>query len=435
MRFLDFFRMGLVNLSRRKARTILTALSMAIGVMCIVVLISVGLGYEEAYRENIEAMGSLTKIDVTANTDSSGGRTALLNDKAVEAFKNLAGVEAVTPVVQASGYLKAGSYIGSVKLYGIDLETAESFLITPVEGDMPDSGTHLRPELLFTDDTAASFADPDNDWEYALDSEGNPKVDMLHSTVKLTFDYSNLSGEYKEGADGRAVAAGNMYRLNITGLCSAQNYTYSSSAFLDRERLEEWIEANSDYVSKRSTENTGGAKTYDLVWVKAESGDDVQAIAQVIRNAGFSTYSLNDMLESVKKQSNQIQGMLAAIGAVSMLVSAICIANTMMMSINERRKEIGVLKVLGSELTDILLMFLFEALLVGIVGGIFGILSSFGLQKLIPVLFAEMDVRSVIPMWLALVGLGFSGIVALLSALAPAIGAMRVSPLEAIRAE
>ena len=48
MKFLDFFRMGLVNLSRRKARTILTALSMAIGVMCIVVLISVGLGYEAA---------------------------------------------------------------------------------------------------------------------------------------------------------------------------------------------------------------------------------------------------------------------------------------------------------------------------------------------------------------------------------------------------
>ena len=72
MKFLDFFRMGLVNLSRRKARTILTALSMAIGVMCIVVLISVGLGYEAAYRENIEAMGSLTKIDVTPPSDSTG---------------------------------------------------------------------------------------------------------------------------------------------------------------------------------------------------------------------------------------------------------------------------------------------------------------------------------------------------------------------------
>lgn len=435
MQFLDFFRMGLVNLSRRKARTILTALSMAIGVMCIVVLISVGLGYEQAYRENIEAMGSLTKIDVTAARDSSGGRLALLNDKAVEAFKSLAGVEAVTPVVQSSAWLQSGKYIGSIKLYGIDLGTADSFLISPVEGEAPGRGTHMRPELLISDDTAASFADPEKNWEFALDAEGNPKVDILHSTVKLTFDYSNLSGEYMEGPDGRAVSAGTMYRLNIAGLCSAQNYTYATSAFLDRQRLEEWMDANSDFVSQRPLEETGGVKTYDLVWVKAETGDDVQAIAKVIRDAGFSTYSLNDMLESVKKQSNQIQGMLAAIGAVSMLVSAICIANTMMMSINERRKEIGVLKVLGSEMTDILLMFLFEAVLVGVAGGIFGLGLSFGLRALIPVLFAEMDVRSVIPFWLVLVGLGFSGVVALLSALAPAIGAMRISPLEAIRAE
>ena len=155
MKFLDFFRMGLVNLSRRKARTILTALSMAIGVMCIVVLISVGLGYEAAYRENIEAMGSLTKIDVTPPSDSTGGRTALLNDKAVDAFKKLRGVEAVTPVVQATAWLQSGSYIGSAKLYGIDLSTAESFLIYPVEGEMPGAGTHLRPEIMFTDDMAA----------------------------------------------------------------------------------------------------------------------------------------------------------------------------------------------------------------------------------------------------------------------------------------
>lgn len=91
---------------------------------------------------------------------------------------------------------------------------------------MPGAGTHLRPEIMFTDDMAASFADPDKDWEFALNADGTPKVDLLHSTIKLTFDYANLSGEYQEGEDGRAVSAGNMYRLKISGLCSAQNYTY-----------------------------------------------------------------------------------------------------------------------------------------------------------------------------------------------------------------
>ena len=93
----DLFRYGCTNLFRRKTRTALTALSMAVGVMCIVVLISVGLGYEQAYRESIEALGSLTKIDVTPAT-SDYGRKALLNDKALEAFRGIDGVEAVTPV-------------------------------------------------------------------------------------------------------------------------------------------------------------------------------------------------------------------------------------------------------------------------------------------------------------------------------------------------
>ena len=105
----DLFRYGCTNLFRRKTRTALTALSMAVGVMCIVVLISVGLGYEQAYRESIEALGSLTKIDVTPATGDYG-RKALLNDKALEAFRGIDGVEAVTPVYQQSAYIVSGNY-------------------------------------------------------------------------------------------------------------------------------------------------------------------------------------------------------------------------------------------------------------------------------------------------------------------------------------
>ena len=76
-----------------------------------------------------------------------------------------------------------------------------------------------------------------------------------------------------------------------------------------------------------------------------------------------------------------------------------------------------------------------HAVVLSLAGGLFGMGLSFGMRELIPVLFSDMDVRSIIPVWLVVVGLGFSGIVALLSALAPAIGAMRISPLEAIRAE
>ena len=455
MRFQDFFRFGVINLSRRKARTVLTALSMAIGVMCIIVLISVGIGYEKSYEETIQSMGSLTKIDVTPSTDERGAQ-ALLNDKAVDAMKKLEGVDAVTPVVQATAYLKSGKYISMVKLYGLDLTTADQFLLTPEEGTMPGEGLRFKPEVMLTDDVAASFADPNQDWADAVDEDGNPYVDPMGGNIRLTFDYSALSNEQEAGDDGRAVQSGSLYRLNVTGLCSTLNYTFSTSGFLDRERLEEWIEANPSAAAQQqrsttsSTNSSSGSsaesdrekaaekakgKTYDTVWVKVHDVGKVQEIAQTIRDAGFSTYSLNDMLETVRTQSRQIQGMLGAIGLIAMIVSGIGIANTMMMSINERTREVGVLKVLGTDLKDIAMMFLTEALLVGILGGIGGLLLSFVMARLIPVLFQTMQVKSIIPLWLAAGGVLFAGVVALLSALTPALNAMRISPNEAIRAE
>lgn len=458
MRFQDFFRFGVINLSRRKARTVLTALSMAIGVMCIIVLISVGIGYEKSYEETIQSMGSLTKIDVTPSTDERGAQ-ALLNDKAVDAMKKLDGVDAVTPVVQATAYLKSGKYISMVKLYGLDLTTADQFLLTPEEGTMPGEGLRFKPEVMLTDDVAASFADPNQDWADAVDEDGNPYVDPMGGNIRLTFDYSALSNEQEAGDDGRAVQSGSLYRLNVTGLCSTLNYTFSTSGFLDRERLEEWIEANPAAAAQQqrsasssdsnSSGNSGSSvesdrekaaekakgKNYDTVWVKVQDVGKVQEIAQTIRDAGFSTYSLNDMLETVRTQSRQIQGMLGAIGLIAMIVSGIGIANTMMMSINERTREVGVLKVLGTDLKDIAMMFLTEALLVGILGGIGGLLLSFVMARLIPVLFQTMQVKSIIPLWLAAGGVLFAGVVALLSALAPALNAMRISPNEAIRAE
>lgn len=547
MRTSDLLRTGCVNLWRRKTRTVLTALSMTIGVMCIVVLISVGLGYGQSYQETVEAMGSLTKIDVSASQKMDDQqKTALLNDKAVASIKNLDGVEAVTPVEQMTGYLKSGSYIGMIKLYGIDLDTAESFQITPTEGKAPTEGLRLHPELMVSDDLAGSFGDPNNDWADAVDENGNPLVDVLSSPIKLTFDYDQLNGNQKGDSEGRATSSGTFYNLDIVGVCSSQNNTYSTSGFLDITRLQEWkkVQAqaaqsssassgSSDTNSNSSNTNTtsgtntnsstgtgtntnrttasgstgtstsgatasgstntgtqsntgtsgtqsntgsagsvqGGAgssgsstnkdteraavgsstsgsstsrgssvnpatsDTYDLVWVKAEKVGDVQRISNLIKQAGFETYSLNDMLETVKKQSRQIQGVLGAIGLVSLLVAGIGVANTMMMSINERTREIGILKVLGTEFSDIARLFLTEAFLLGLAGGVVGLILSLLMGQIIPRMFTDMDIRCVFTWWLVLGSVLFAGIVALIAAWIPARKAMNISPNEAIRSE
>ncbi len=440
MTVFDLLRYGCINLWRRKSRTMLTALSMTIGVMCIIVLVSIGLGYEANYMESIESLGSLTKIDVTAADSTLLEKTAVLNAKAVEALGNIEGVEAVTPVIQKSAYIKSGNYVNMVRIYGIDTSTAGSFGIIPERGEAPGDGTRLHPEVMFTDDVAATFANPADYWAAAVDTNGAALVDPLTADIKLTFDYSNLSGGQKVDSDGRALPNGNFYRLKVTGICSTLNNTYATAAFMNIDRLSELIDANADFLGAKQDEKQLAlerqyGQVYELVWVKVKNVEDVQRIAQLIRDSGLSAYSLNDMLETVKTQSRQIQGMLGAIGAVAMLVSAICVANTMMMSITERTKEIGILKVIGTSLGSISAIFLTEALIIGILGGIFGLGLSCLVQKLLPLIFSGWNVRSIMPTWLALAGVAFAGVVALLAAILPARRAMHISPNAAIRTE
>ena len=115
--------------------------------------------------------------------------------------------------------------------------------------------------------------------------------------------------------------------------------------------------------------------------------------------------------------------------------TAISCSNTMMMAINERRTEVGILKVLGSELRDIATMFLTEAAMIGLLGGLVGIGLSFALRAALNGMLSEMDVRSVMPVWLAGFALAFSVVIAVISALIPAMNAMRISPLCAMRDE
>ena len=397
----DLFRYGCTNLFRRKTRTALTALSMAVGVMCIVVLISVGLGYEQAYRESIEAMGSLTKIDVTPAT-SDYGRKAVLNDKALEAFRGIDGVEAVTPVYQQSAYIVSGNYVNMVRVYGIDMTTAESFMLMPERGTMAEDGTRMHPEVMFTDDVAAGLANKAKDWELAVDEDGNALIDLLEVPVRMTFDSSSLTG-------------------------------------MSFDRLQEMTQANANYMGAttqtKTAEEKANGPTYDLVWVKVKNVNDVQRIVKLIRDTGLNTYSLNDMLETVRTQSRQIQAMLGALGGIAVLISAICVANTMMMSITERTREIGVLKVLGTIRGDIFKMFLTEALIVGVIGGAAGLILSFIAKWLIPVIFASQELRCVLPWWLAVCGVVFAGAVAIAAAWMPARKATLISPNEAIRSE
>jgi ABC-type antimicrobial peptide transport system permease subunit len=162
---------------------------------------------------------------------------------------------------------------------------------------------------------------------------------------------------------------------------------------------------------------------------------------------GFQTNSLNDALETMQQQARMIQAILGGIGAISLLVAALGITNTMIMSIYERTKEIGVMKVIGASIADIKKLFLLEAALIGLIGGVFGLLLSlvisyllnhvrFSFFTVINEMFSGTDLTiSLITPWLCGMALIFAAFIGLVSGYFPARRAMRLSALAAIRAE
>ena len=178
---------------------------------------------------------------------------------------------------------------------------------------------------------------------------------------------------------------------------------------------------------------------YTYLYVNVDDMDHVVEVQKQIADMGYDVYSNAEWLESEQKTMGYVQAILGGIGAVSLLVAAIGIANTMMMSIYERTKEIGVMKVLGCDMRNIQTMFLMEAGFIGLIGGTIGLLISFILSFVINKLASAaneyMKGISYIPLGLVVLALGFAVLVGMLAGYFPSRRAMKLSPLAAIRNE
>jgi putative ABC transport system permease protein len=157
-------------------------------------------------------------------------------------------------------------------------------------------------------------------------------------------------------------------------------------------------------------------------------------------------------MEGVENQAFIVQAVLGGIGAITLLVATIGIANTMVMAIYERTREIGVMKVIGATGADVMMMFLMEAGLIGICGGVLGLACSVGASKAINYFGAEYMAQnmgyggfmgigvpgydiSVIPPYLMLFALVFSFCIGIIAGIYPARRASKLSPILAIRNE
>jgi len=430
MRFIDLLRTAFLNLWRRKLRAVLTVLGMVIGTCSIVVMVSLGIGMRQAMIDSYSQMGSLTNITVMnwKYTDMGDGKgnyeEVKLDKKAVEAIKQIPGVVAVMPQITTWGIVKSGRYITDVSIMAIDTAQAELFEIKLESGEFPSGrsagGTY---QIVFGNGVLQYFYDPKTG-KQALDRDGNSKI-TIDSRFQLTFDYNNV---YNYGDTGQEAEKGKFYKLVPTGVVSAESNEFSWYCLMDITALEKLAKENKSFMNIDT-------KNYSQVIVKCESTDAVKSVKAAIDEMGYGTNSLQDWIEQSEEQIKKTQYLLGAIGGVSLLVAAIGIMNTMMMSIYERTKEIGIIKVLGCRMGNIAGLFLTESAYIGLFGGALGIGLSYGISTVLNKLLVNSGLYSLIPIYLAVGAVAFSMLVALISGFYPAIRAMRLSPLAAIRNE
>ena len=234
-------------------------------------------------------------------------------------------------------------------------------------------------------------------------------------------------------------------RVKVAGIVKRDNkidYNTDYAAYIDLDYAKELMRQ-----SKMLSGTSGNQKfSYSEIDVFVGGMKEVSAVKKILQDKGFSCYSDDEGLEYTKKVMKVVQLVLGGIGAISMFVAAFGISNTMVMSVYERTKEIGIMKVLGCDLKDIKRMFLYEAGIIGLLGGAIGVLIScilsFIANLVARAVAANMNIGeeikvcvSSVPPWLAIIGILFSVLIGVVAGLSPAKRSVNVSALTAIHNE
>ena len=339
----DLLRLILSNLKRMKARVAMTAIGVIIGTAAVVVLMSLGAGLQKMATESLYGMGGLDELMV--RNDSYWGvapvekgesqqqqQTLTLDDAMLDQIRQMEGVLAVTPFldVMMMGPLKLDRQEGWGQIYGVDMENFARIVKL-------DQGT-LE---LYRGQVVIGATMPENfiPWELREQSETPPPPpELLGQTLQMT------QYQYSEGDmyPSESVVA----RLEVVGQLKHQGYIYDYSVFMP---LKEALRLNQRMNTGLPPESQQPArKGYMQALIKVEDPNLAPAIEQQIKELGFSVQSDRQQLESINRFFLIFQAILGGIGAVALLVAAFGIANTMVMAIYERTREIGLMKALGA---------------------------------------------------------------------------------------
>ena len=457
---LDLIKMSLGNLWRRKLRTLLTVLGVVIGTASIITTLSLGFGMKEQNKKLLAQMGPVDVIRVVSypiyDPETQTQKDAKpLDNSAVNELEAIENVQATIPTLEVDGVdLASKKYSNFAQIIGVD----------------PEKYALLNPEMQWgrfleaSDGEAAVFGGGLSRSWYDINARGG-RMNNMNDPDKKIVDLEkdpitmNIGASYDMDTEQRKYAK--THKIKVVGEFPEEDWETAYYVFIPMDfalKLKKEIKREND--KQKAEETYGGmgyrdrnsTSKYSSIIVKVDDIKNMRAVDEKIKALGYNAQSNLQATDALNKNVESTQKILGGIGAVSLLVAAIGIANTMVMSIYERIKEIGIMKVIGANVSDIKKMFLTEAAFIGLFGGAMGIGVSYIASSIINYLAKkgsqdEMGGMmgglpmmgegkiSIIPIWLVLVALLFATVVGVISGYYPAQKATKLSPLEAIRTQ
>jgi putative ABC transport system permease protein len=421
----DQIRTALSNVGRRKLRSALASLGVVVGTLTIVIMVSLAAGVRQQINRQFASIG----LDRLTVNPSGGGRRGgfgppgfdqpgmaarkkIISAQDVNRWKELPGVSQIIPEVNLPGSV------------GLELKWNGTNQAVRMSATEPMRGGFFQepPEAV-----AGSLELPESGG--IVLSQGSAQAFGYSSN-----DFAGVIGQNVETILRTSRGETQVYRLRVRGISQERSRNIQVS-IADRIAMKNWW-FNSTNVLER--------EGYDSVAIRAADVTRASALTAQIQKEGFQVQSLEIFVQVANRIVTAITVMFTLIGSIALLVATIGIANTMVMAIYERTREIGILKAMGASRGEIRQMFMMEAGFIGLIGGVIGLLLGWlvglGLNQAIPIYlrYRELPVRGnffVVTLTLAAGVIVFATFIGLVAGLLPAQRAAKLDPLQALRHE
>lgn len=495
MPFLDLLRLSLRNLREARLRATLTSMGVIVGVAVIVTMVSFGLGLQRNMLTRFRALDlfneirvfgksvftmAMTNVDPKLRRDENPGDrrgpafrtdkapTRILDDAAVAEIQKIPGVAYIEPDIGFTAYVRCNGRVAPQSIAGASVPNASSRFKTFAAGQMISRSD--ADEALISDvfaetcgyEKAADAVGQTIEFLTTRNAAGN-KTDQSKTDDSADEDsgpsfFGLPLGDAGDKGPANAVAARSFRIAGVLGQEKREGVAqggpvglmFSASIYIPLPAAHEWVKQHRNpmndvalALAKQSGQlGDADSEGYNSAVVRVDDPVVLTDVRKKLTDLGFGSFSIVDQLDQIRTVFLIIDSVLGLLGGISLLVASFGIANTMIMSILERTREIGIMKAIGAEDREIKLIFFFEAAVIGFTGGVIGSLAAWGIDAVANRLAYRFILKPQgasfvdffhLPVWLWMGAILFALGVSVLAALYPAARAARIDPVRALR--